>query len=386
MATTFGSVPYKDNVAARDATQTARLRAAGAIPMAKTNTPEWGASGITNNPLFGATRNPWDAERSPGGSSGGTAAAIASSMLPVATASDGGGSVRIPACWVGAFGLKTSFGRIPAGPGDLWDYPKIGVAGPLTKTVADAALLLDQVAGPSPYDPASLPHPGYRYADVVAQPLAGPLRIGVCVEWGSVPVQSDIAAAVEDGAKLFEKLGHDVRTLVLNPPDATEAWLSMSAFQHASRLGPKLDEHAAEWGEDYGQYVRTMTSLTAEQGGRMLRARNALVRWCAELFDEVDLLLTPTVAFDPPPATGPFPTEIEGRAADPLTVAAFVMPFNSTWNPAANVRSGISKAGFPMGMQIVGPQHRDDLVLQAAQAFEAERPWHPHWPEPRPVG
>src|SRR5260221_3550994 len=171
LPTTHGSMLFRDAVARADSTQVARLRAAGAIVLGKTNTPEFGSNAITKNLVFGATRSPWDPERTPGGSSGRSAAALAAEMPPLVTASDGGGSIRIPASFVGAFGLKPSFGRVPRGPLHEWEHGTTVAYGPLTKTVEDAALFLDVVAGYDAYDPMSLPHPGKRYLDIVRQPL-----------------------------------------------------------------------------------------------------------------------------------------------------------------------------------------------------------------------
>jgi len=163
LVTSHGSLPFRDQVARGDSTQVARLRAAGAVVVGKTNAPEFGYTALTKNLVYGVTRSPWNLARTPGGSSGGSAAALAAAVLPLVTASDGGGSIRIPASFTGAFGLKPSFGRVPRGPADHWDYGSTSVYGPLTKTVEDAALVLDQIAGPSPYDPNSLPAPGLSY-------------------------------------------------------------------------------------------------------------------------------------------------------------------------------------------------------------------------------
>ena len=163
LVTSMGSIPFRDQVAQQDSTQVQRLRAAGAIVVGKTNAPEFGYTAITKNQVYGVTRSPWNLERTPGGSSGGSAAALAAGVLPLVTSSDGGGSVRIPASFVGAFGLKPTFGRIPVGPITHWTYGDTTHYGATTKTVEDAALFLDQVAGPSPYDPKSLPDPGLSY-------------------------------------------------------------------------------------------------------------------------------------------------------------------------------------------------------------------------------
>ncbi|RLB85531.1 MAG: amidase, partial [Deltaproteobacteria bacterium] len=160
LPTTYGSIPFRDNVAVRDSIQVARLKRSGAIVIGKTNTPEFGFTGFTKNRLFGVTRNPWNLERTPGGSSGGSAAAVAAGMVPLATGSDAGGSIRIPACYTGCFGIKPTFGRIPLGPFHRLNTTGLWTLGPLCRTVADAALYLDTASGYHHADPASLPKPG----------------------------------------------------------------------------------------------------------------------------------------------------------------------------------------------------------------------------------
>jgi len=380
LITSHGSLPFSDQVAERDSTQVERLRAAGAIVLGKTNAPEFGYTAITKNLVYGVTRSPWNLERTPGGSSGGSAAALAGCVLPLVTGSDGGGSVRIPASFSGAFGLKPSFGRVPTGPKKQWTYGDTVNYGPITKTVEDGALFLDQVAGPSPYDPDSLPDPGISYLDAVRKPLPGPLRIGFSPDLSYVVVQSDVAAAVEEGVKVFEKMGHQIEIIQGGPPNIAREWGLMGSFEMAAQLYPLLPEHESKFGRSFIAGVKAGWNITPEWWGEFARKRAQLNDWCAEIFSRYDLLVTPTVPYDPPPAKGPFPEEVEGRKQIAVGVAAFTIPFNLSWHPAATVRVGLSKMGLPMGMQIVGPRHRDDLVLQAARAFEAERPWHPDWP------
>ena len=380
LVTSQGSLPFRDRVAARDSTQVERLRAAGAIVVGKTNAPEFGYTAITKNLVYGVTRSPWHLERTPGGSSGGSAAALVAGVLPLVTASDGGGSIRIPASFTGAFGLKPSFGRIPRGPFEHWEYTDTSVFGPLTKTVEDAALFMDQVVGPSPYDPNSLPPPGLSYAEAVRQPLSEKLRIGYSPDLGYAVVQSEIAAAVDNAVRVFEKLGHRVERVEGGPPQLGREWGLLNVFELAGRLYPLLPEQQDRFGRTFIAGVQMGWQMTPEIWGTAAQLRARLNDWCAELFDRVDLLVTPTVPYDPPPAGGPFPEETEGRKQVLAGVGSFTIPFNLSWHPAATVRVGLSRAGLPMGMQIVGPRHCDDLVLRAARAFERERPWHPHWP------
>ncbi len=380
LVTSMGSRPFADNVAAKDSDQVARLRSAGAILLGKTNAPEFGYTAITKNLVYGVTRSPWDLERSPGGSSGGSSAALSACVLPLVTGSDGGGSVRIPASFTGAFGLKPSFGRISTGPRKRWGYGDTVVQGPITKTVEDAALFMDQAVGPSPHDPNSLPHPGYSYVDKVRTPLTDKLRIGYSPDLGYAVVQSDIAAAVEEGVKIFEQLGHQVEEIKGGPPQISGEWGRLSAFETAAAIGHLLPEHESEFGRSFISGVKNAQSITAEWWGKAAQQREQLNAWCAETFDRYDILITPTVAFDPPPARGPFPESIDGRKQVEVGVAAFTIPFNLSWHPAATVRVGLSEAGLPIGMQIVAARHRDDLVLQASHLYEMERPWHPKWP------
>jgi len=380
LVTSQGSLPFKDQLATRDSTQVARLRAAGAIVVGKTNTPEFGYTAITKNLVYGVTRNPWDLKRTPGGSSGGSSAALAAGALPVVTSSDGGGSIRIPASFTGAFGLKPSFGRVPKGPVERWVYEDTVCFGPLTKTVEDGALFLDQVVGPSPYDPKSLPHPGLSYLDAVRAGLPGALRIAYSPDLGYAVVQSDIAETVYDAVRVFEKAGHRVEEITGGPPPMGREWGLLGAFEKAAELHHLLPEHEEEFGRTFLRGIKTGWNMTPEIFDEGQRSRMRLNNWCAQIFDEYDLLVTPTLPFDPPPAKGPFPRETEGRPQLAWGVASFTIPFNLSWHPAASVRAGLSRAGLPVGMQIVGPRHRDDLVLQAARAFERERPWHPHWP------
>jgi len=371
---------FADRIADHDSVQVARLRAAGAIVVGKTNAPEFGAPAFTRNRVFGTTRSPWSLDRTPGGSSGGSSAALAGSVLPLVTSSDGGGSIRIPASFTGCFGLKPSFGRIPHEHADQWDYGTTAVYGPLTKTVEDGAFFLDQVVGASSLDPYSLPHPGYSYLARVREGLPSGLRIAYSPDLGYAVVQSDVAKAVEDSVRLFEKLGHRVEQISGGPPELGRAWGVLGSYLMAARLAPHLEGREDLLGRGLLEGIKLARTLTPEAFGELSALRARLSAWCAEVFERFDLLLTPTVPFDPYAPPGPYPTETEGRKQPWSNVGSFTIPFNLSWHPAATVRVGLSRAGLPMGMQIVAARHRDDLALQAARAFERERPWHPDWP------
>jgi aspartyl-tRNA(Asn)/glutamyl-tRNA(Gln) amidotransferase subunit A len=305
---------------------------------------------------------------------------MAAGVLPLVTASDGGGSIRIPASVTGTFGLKPSYGRIPNGPDAYWYYGDTAGVGPLTKTVEDAALFLDQVVGASPHDPNSLPHPGISYLERVREGLPAKLRIGYSPDLGYAVVQSDIAAAVEENAKVFEQLGHRLERVEGGPPQLGREWGLLGSFEIAARLHGLMAEREGDFGRTFVAGLKAGAQMTPEIWGRAAQLRARLNRWCTDIFARYDLLITPTVPYDPPPARGPFPEETEGRPQVTAGVAAFTIPFNLSWHPAASVRAGLSRAGLPIGMHIVGPRHRDDLVLQAAWAFEQARPWAEEWP------
>ena len=381
MVTSFGSRLYQDNVAQQDDIHVARLRAAGTIPIAKTNAPEFGPMPITKNLLHGITRSPWNLERTPGGSSGGAAAALVGGVLPLVTASDGGGSVRIPAAWSGAFGHKPSQGRVPIGPTTAWDATMMSVYGAITRTVADACLYLDQIVGPSAQDPAALPHPGHSYLEHIEEPLPTGLRIGFAPDFGRVLVQGEVAAAVEAGARAFEGLGAQLAAVADGPPPMGEEWNALAGFGLAGRLRDVLPGKEDQIQRYLLALIEAGRGMTPTVWAKINESRAAVRDWCAALFDRHDLLITPTLPYEAPPARGPMPTETDGSPQDPFAAAAFTQPFNLGWQPAASTPVGLTRAGLPIGMQIVGPLHRDDLVLRAARAFERERPWADGWPK-----
>jgi aspartyl-tRNA(Asn)/glutamyl-tRNA(Gln) amidotransferase subunit A len=381
LRTTFGSKPFKDHMPAGDSVQVARLRAAGAIVLGKTNAPEFGYTGFTKNLVFGVTRNPWNLERTPGGSSGGSSAAIAGGLLPLATGSDGGGSVRIPACYVGCFGLKPSNGRIPleATLGML-GWNDTSVLGPLTRTVRDAAIYMDAVVGYHPADPDSLPHPGISYAAMLDR-LPKRLRIAFHPDFGEL-VQTDVAREVAKAAEVFKDLGHEV-TVIDDPiPDVARDWQRLGATQSYAMLHEMMDKRREDFGRAFFSGTESAARITWKHYGDAYRRRFLLNEWCRGIFERYDLLLTPTLPTEAFAAGGPPPSEINGKPLrDLMCAVAFTFPFNMSGHPAASVRAGLTDAGLPCGLQIVAERHREDLVLQASHAYEQARPWNTKWPE-----
>jgi aspartyl-tRNA(Asn)/glutamyl-tRNA(Gln) amidotransferase subunit A len=246
--------------------------------------------------------------------------------------------------------------------------------------VRDAALVLDVIAGGDDRDRHSLPAEAGSYVEACDDSIKG-MNVAWSTDLGYAVVQSDVAAAVEEGVRVFEKLGHRVEWVKGGPPQLGREWGLLSSFELASRLYPFLPEHEASFGRAFLAGVKTGWEMTPEWWGQAARLRARLNDWCAEIFERYDLLVTPTVPYDPPPAKGPPPEETEGRKQVVVGSASFTIPFNLSWHPAATVRAGRAPAGLPVGLQIVGPRHRDDLVLQAAWAFEQARPWAGEWPE-----
>jgi aspartyl-tRNA(Asn)/glutamyl-tRNA(Gln) amidotransferase subunit A len=389
MVTSFGSVPYKDNVARNDSIQVARLKAAGAIVVGKTNTPEFGFTGFTKNRLYGVTRNPWNTERTPGGSSGGSAAAVAGGMVSVATGSDMGGSIRIPSSYSGCYGLKTSSGRIPVTYAPFFHTPQspfpyvqiygLMTLGPITRTVSDAALYLDCVAGSHPSDPNALPAPDKSFLKSLKDMPKG-LRFAFSPTLGYATVQKDVMSQVEEAVKCFEKLGHQVEIWKGELPDVGEAWSNLSNGEFYAQLHEDLEKNRQEMGRTMVMSLDQARSISMTDQIEAQKVRTELNQIMEGLFEEFHLLLTPTMPTEAFGAKGPPPSEIDGHPIPLLGAVAFTYPFNLSGHPAASVPAGLTESGLPAGLQIIGPRHRDDLVLQASYAYEQVRPWNNQWP------
>jgi Asp-tRNA(Asn)/Glu-tRNA(Gln) amidotransferase A subunit family amidase len=376
---THGSLLFKDHAPEHDTIQVERLKRAGAIVIGKTNTPEFGYTAFTTNRVYGTTRNPWNLERTPGGSSGGSSAALAAGVVPLATASDGGGSVRIPACYTGLVGLKPTQGRIPWGPDEMLRCSAAIVSGPLTRAVRDAALWLDVTVGPHPRDPFSLPHPGYSYQEVIERPPA-PLRIAYTPTLGYARPERQVQREVEAALRALDGLGHRVELIERGIPDVVVDWVRIMVAEDLAFISPHLhDESQLDPG--YLPGIGLARTTTIAETGQALRVRAQLVGYLAELFDEFDLLATPTVPTVAFPAEGPLPFEIDGQPVEtPGGGIAYTYPFNFSGNPAISLRAGLSDDRLPVGLQLVAPRFREDLLLQVALQYEQARPWRDQWP------
>jgi Asp-tRNA(Asn)/Glu-tRNA(Gln) amidotransferase A subunit family amidase len=381
-ATTLGAIPYKDNIAAADSPQVARLRAAGAIVVGKTNLPEMGHTAFTSNRLFGITRNPWDTSRTPGGSSGGSAAAVASGMVPLATAADGGGSIRIPASYSGLVGLKPTYGRIPKGWQKMLDFSATIAWGGLTRTVRDTALYLDAVVGPHPADPQALPHPGVSYAEMLDR-LPAKLRCAYSPNLGLTVVEPGVRREVEAAVRAIAGIGCTVEEIADTFPDISVPWFMIFAAEMYAKVAPMFDARRADWDERFAHVAEIGRSVTVDRMGDIHRARAEFNRFVAGIFERYDLLLLPTLPTVAFAADGPIPTEVDGKEANAI---CFTYPFNFTGHPAISLPAGLVDGKLPCGLQIVAPHHRDDLLLQVARAYEQARPWNERWPREITVG
>ncbi|MCU4754220.1 amidase [Halobacteria archaeon AArc-curdl1] len=384
---TYGSVPFADNIAEKDALVVERLEDAGAIIVGKTNTPEFGHKGLTDNNVCGPTSTPFDTDRNAGGSSGGSAAAVAAGFVPAAQGSDGGGSIRIPASFCGVYGLKPSFGRVPyeGRPDAFSAHTPFALAGPITRTVEDAALLLDVMCGPHERDPMSVPDDSRDYLASVDDSVDG-RRIAYSSNLDIFPVDEEVSKLVEKAAYRFEETGATVEAVDVDfgydRDELIENWLTVSRVKYAT-MAERLREDGVDLLGEHREHVAPELLSLIEDGSsisgiaykRTDEARTAVFDTIQDIFERYDLLVTPTVAV-PPVENGMFgPTEIAGESVDQWVGWFLTWPFNLTGHPAASVPAGRTDDGLPLGMQIVGPRYADDAVITASAEFERVQPW-----------
>jgi aspartyl-tRNA(Asn)/glutamyl-tRNA(Gln) amidotransferase subunit A len=365
-----GSKTTTTDPAPDDAPAVARLRESGAVLIGKTTTPEFGWKGVTDSPLTGITRNPWDETRTPGGSSGGASAAAAAGMGALHIGTDGGGSIRIPASFAGIFGFKASFGRVPAWPPS--PFASVAHLGPMTRTVADAALMMTVLARPDHRDWYALPEERRNWLDGLEDGVRG-LKLAYAPTLGQAPVDPEVAALVAAAARRFEELGAKIEEAA---PALQESQAVFAAhwFPGAAVL---IDSIPAE----KRALMDPGLLAIAEQGARMtlldhlktVRAREAMGMAMAEFHRRYDLLLLPTMPMPAFEAGQETPVDSANRRWTDWT--PFTYPFNLTKQPAASVPCGFTRNRLPVGLQIVGPLHGDAAVLRAARAFERLQPF-----------
>lgn len=384
--TASGSVAYKDFVPDEDDIVVERLKDAGAVIIGKTNVPEFGYSGVGHNPVFETTRNPWNLALTPGGSSAGSGAAVASGVGPFAIASDGGGSIRIPAAHSGLVGVKASMGRVPLYPGTKDErYPGVSSweslehIGPLSRTVADSALMLSVISGPDPRDRYSLPKADFDWMESLKGGVKG-LRVAYSSDWGYAKVDPEVRRVVGEAVKVFESdLGCSVEEAGPGFEDPYGAFWAIVAMETDLRgMREMVAKHRSEMTPHLVDFIER--PWTAEDFTNAIMVRKAVNNKMWRFMQNYDLLLTPTLAVPPFPVHIQGPEKIDGHIVHPFRWLAFTFPFNFTGQPAASVPAGFTQDGLPIGLQIVGRHLDDPTVLRACAAFEAAKPWRDRWP------
>jgi amidase/aspartyl-tRNA(Asn)/glutamyl-tRNA(Gln) amidotransferase subunit A len=397
---TFGSTIFADNVADRDATFVERLEDAGAVVVGVTNTPEFGHKGTTDNPLFGPTRNPFDLDRNAGGSSGGSAAALADGLATLAHGGDAGGSLRIPAAWSGVYAIKPTYRRVAAAerPNAFGGFHGHYVHhGPMARTVEDAALMLDVMAGPHPRDPTSLPDDGTDYRGATEESIDG-FDVAYTPDFDTFPVEERVRRVVEDAVEAFEEAGANVHQVDANlgglgrsHRELTEVWRSSVAASFAamdesfeSEHGTDLlSAHREDLTPEVVELIEEGRDLGAGEYLNLQAVQTEVFDAVEDAFEEYDLLVSPTLACLPvenaDEGSTLGPSEVAGEPVDPLIGWCLTYPFNFTGHPAASIPAGFAD-GLPVGMQIIGPRFAEEAVLAASAAFERVRPWDDAYP------
>jgi Asp-tRNA(Asn)/Glu-tRNA(Gln) amidotransferase A subunit family amidase len=373
---TNGSLAYRTFVPDVDCEAVARLRAAGAIIVGKTNNPEFCYRGTTDNRVFGVTRNPWNLSRTPGGSSGGAGASVAAGMAPIALGTDGGGSVRIPASFCGVVGYKPTFGLVPKEPG-FKGWKTLSVDGPITRSVRDAALALSVLAGPAAADDMTYPVPAQDYVAAATQQRdISSLRVAWSVDMGFAPVDPDVRTAFARAVKTLSNLGCHLTEAHPSTDNPITMWNLFACCEGYASEGPLLAEWEAQMSPGTADIIRAGRDLAGWQYVDGLHARGAYTRIWSEFFMNYDLLVSPCMpltAFDIDILS---PASIDGQPVDPFfdDWCSLMLPANLTGQPAISIPMGFGDDGLPVGLQVMGRRFDDATVLTLAAAFEQAAP------------
>jgi amidase len=392
--TTYGAKPFADNVADHDAVITERLEAAGAIPLGKTNTPEFGHKPRTDNELVGPTGTPFARDRIAGGSSGGSAAALADGLTTIATGSDVGGSLRVPASCCHVVSVKPTFGLIPAErrPDSFSGHTPTGVVGPMARTVEDLAVMLDVLVGPDDRDPFSVPHPGDDYTAALETPTEE-LSVAFSPDLDMFTIEEPVREAVGDAVDALADAGATVEDVSVGGPgkmDLQYAFSVQATAKFATLAREIEDEHGLDLVEDYADEMSRsfVNTVLMGRGHEAVEhnvqnvTRTAMYDAVEEALEGHDALVCPTLAVPPFPLDESDPTEIAGEPANgTLTDWSLPWVFNVTGHPVVCVPAGLTDDGLPVGVQLVGKRYSESDLLSVAAAFERANPWAETYPK-----
>ncbi|TFG25447.1 MAG: amidase [Promethearchaeota archaeon] len=378
--TTYGSKFFEHHIPKETTVDVQRLIDAGCVILGKTNNSEFAFFGVTNNEVFGVTNNPWNLERTCGGSSGGAGASVAAGISPLALGSDGGGSIRIPASLNGIYGLKPNFGRIPIYPRNGLGGFTVCANGPMTNYVKDAALMLDVLKGFHEADRDVLPDDGVSYFKKVNE-KPNKLKIAFSLDLGNTKqIEPEVEKAVTDSVQKFEELGWTVDTPKsrLRPP--TWAFNTTYTANAAYNLGPYLQENRELLGSELVKSIEVGLTHSAVDLLNAFNARKNFYEKMYHFMKNYDVLITPTLSVTAFPHGILYPAIINGKGVPPTGWQPNTWPFNLTGHPAASIPCGWSEEGLPIGMQIIGHRFDELTVLQVSQAFEEIAPWQDRKP------
>jgi aspartyl-tRNA(Asn)/glutamyl-tRNA(Gln) amidotransferase subunit A len=381
--TTYGSLLFEDYVPDEDAVLVERLKDAGVVIVGKTNVPEFGLVAVTDNLIFGPTLNPWDTKKTVGGSSGGAAAGVVAGFGPLAVGNDGGGSIRVPSSLCGSFGIKPHFGRIPSGPKPYHGWESMNAEGPITRTVADAALIMDVMAGPDERDRMSLPASDIKYLASTKGGVKG-LKVAYTSDLAVAAVEPEVVEITKKAAFAFSELGCEVVEDDPGIPDMAQDLTVMVILETVTEHEHHLEEAKEKMYTLYKPFLDLMDVFNGRDMVRVYYHREDMWDIMRRFFGKYDLLLTPTTAcaaFDLKEGGMLNPETVDGKEATPASWIGFTFPFNFTGQPAASIPCGFTARGLPVGLQIVGRRYDEPTVLRAAAAFEAAHPWAGRHPE-----
>jgi len=376
--TTYGSKLYESFVPDVDELLVERVKQEGGIILGKTNTPEFAAGASTFNQVFGITRNPWNTAYTVGGSSGGAAASVAAGIGPLASGSDLGGSLRVPASFCGVVGLRPSPGRVPDYP-SLLNWDDLAVQGPIARTIADTALFLDAMSGPDGRSPVALPKETVPFLQAAQNPEAKNLKIAWSDNLNLMPVDPAVLKEARKAIDVFRGLGGEVAEDCPDFSGARETALTLRGVRFVAMYGEQYQNDP-----EFRRWVNPLVTGNIEQGLKLSveeiawahRQRSEIWNRVKEFFDKYDLLLTPTTPIPPFLAEVKFPTEIAGKPMENyLDWAMLTYAITMTGHPAISVPCGWMENGLPVGVQIVGRHHGEAALFKAAAAYEQAAPW-----------